>query len=46
MAVALALFDGGVHYETLDGAGKIPLSEFTCRSMTRRSWRRRCRRAD
>jgi xanthine dehydrogenase YagS FAD-binding subunit len=28
MAVALAAFDAVVHYETLDGAGEIPLSEF------------------
>lgn len=28
MAVALAAFDAVVHYETLDGPGAIPLSEF------------------
>lgn len=28
MAVALAAFDAVVHYETLDGAGEIPLSRF------------------
>jgi xanthine dehydrogenase YagS FAD-binding subunit len=28
MAVAMAAFDAVVHYETLDGAGEIPLSEF------------------
>lgn len=28
MAVAMAAFDAVVHYETLDGAGQIPLSEF------------------
>jgi xanthine dehydrogenase YagS FAD-binding subunit len=28
MAVALAAFDAVVHYETLDGAGEIPLSDF------------------
>ncbi|MEU8248929.1 xanthine dehydrogenase family protein subunit M [Nonomuraea sp. NPDC048916] len=28
MAVALAAFDAVVHYETLDGAGDIPLEEF------------------
>ncbi|GII95874.1 FAD binding domain-containing protein [Sinosporangium siamense] len=28
MAVALAAFDAVVHYETLDGGGEIPLSEF------------------
>jgi xanthine dehydrogenase YagS FAD-binding subunit len=28
MAVALRAFDAVVHYETLDGAGEIPLSEF------------------
>jgi len=28
MAVALAAFDAIVHYETLDGAGEIPLSRF------------------
>ncbi len=28
MAVALAAFDAVVHYETLDGSGEIPLSEF------------------
>jgi xanthine dehydrogenase YagS FAD-binding subunit len=28
MAVALAAFDAVVHYETLDGEGEIPLSEF------------------
>ena len=28
MAVALAAFDAVVHYETLDGAGEIPLADF------------------
>ena len=28
MAVALAAFDAVVHYETLDGVGEIPLSQF------------------
>jgi xanthine dehydrogenase YagS FAD-binding subunit len=28
MAVALTAFDAVVHYETLDGTGEIPLSEF------------------